>query len=53
MAMISLAVEVVGLILVGIADARWWRKSGIPDRSGFLAGLPGAGRGGGQSGAAA
>jgi hypothetical protein len=52
-AMICFAVEIVGLLLTGIARRPGWRKWAYSSRGRLFTGLPGAGRGGGKSGAAA
>ncbi len=53
-AMLCFSVEVIGLLLVGFCtDAADGESRDFPHRRGVLAGLPGAGRGGGKSRAAA
>ena len=51
--MICFAVEIVGLLLTGIATAPWMAKLACSSPEPVFAGLPGAGCGGGESRAAA
>ncbi len=53
-AMICFSVEIIGLLLVGVATMPWMAKIGVLLAGGrVFAGVPGIGRSGGKSGSAA